>query len=140
MNRAAALIAVVIVLLLLPSASGADATVFYIVRHAEKEPGNGDVALTAAGKERAKELAAMMKTLRVSVIYTTPAVRAVQTATPTAEAVQQNLVKYEYNPQWLAKLGVEHKGKSVLIVGHAPTIHEIAGSLAASPPQAGGDV
>jgi broad specificity phosphatase PhoE len=140
MNRARMLISVAAVFLLAPSAKAADPTVFFIVRHAEKEPGNGDVGLTAAGKERAKDLAAMMKTLRVSVIYSTDALRARQTAMPTAEAVQQKLRDYEYNAGWVKKLPVEHKGKNILIVGHSDTIHEIAGQLAGSAQQEAGDV
>ncbi|HJS06525.1 MAG TPA: phosphoglycerate mutase family protein [Pirellulales bacterium] len=140
MNRARMLISVAAVFLLAPSAKAADPTVFFIVRHAEKEPGNGDVGLTAAGKERAKDLAAMMKTLRVSVIYSTNALRARQTAMPTAEAVQQKLRDYEYNAGWAKKLPVEHKGKNILIVGHSDTIHEIAVQLAGSAQQEAGDV
>jgi broad specificity phosphatase PhoE len=140
MNRARMLISVAAVFLLAPSAKAADPTVFFVVRHAEKEPGNGDVGLTAAGKERAKDLAAMMKTLRVSVIYSTNALRARQTAMPTAEAVQQKLRDYEYNAGWVKKLPVEHKGKSILIVGHSDTIHEIAVQLAGSAQQEAGDV
>jgi phosphohistidine phosphatase SixA len=134
------MITVVAVLWLAPAAKGADPTVFFIVRHAEKEPGNGDVGLTPEGTQRAKELAAMMKTLRVSEVYHTTALRARQTANPTAAAVERKPHEYEYSIDWVAKLPLDHKGKSVLIVGHAPTVHEIAGKLAGSPQQPGGDV
>jgi broad specificity phosphatase PhoE len=140
MNRTHMLVSVAAVVLLATSAKGADPTVFFIVRHAEKQPGDGDVDLTAAGKERAKELAAMMKTLRVSVVYSTDALRARQTAMPTAEAVQQKLRQYEFNAEWVKKLPIDHKGKTVLIVGHSNTIHEIAGQLAGSAQQEVGEV
>jgi broad specificity phosphatase PhoE len=56
-----------------------------LVRHAEKEAGTGDVALSDAGKKRAEARVRDMKDADIQAIYTTSWKRTKQTAEPLAK-------------------------------------------------------
>lgn len=98
------------------------ATVFYLVRHAEKEKGK-DPGLTEAGTDRAKKLGEILRSVNVSGIYSTNRKRTIYTAAPTAEIQKMEVDSYNAKKQkkLIDKLLVE-KGKHFLIVGHSNTI------------------
>lgn len=114
---------VALIFLLLQTVSQAQEiqpTTFYIVRHAERA-GTED-ALTEAGIQRAQELATLMKSLRISAIYSTETHRTQSTAKPSAEALELNVDSYgELNESWFEQLKEKHEGQNVLIVGHSNT-------------------
>jgi broad specificity phosphatase PhoE len=113
-----------------PATGGAADTVFFIVRHAEKAPGNGDVSLSDTGMERAEQLKQMLEPLRVDAIYHTDFLRTRQTAKPLASKLSITPQVYtDHSQAWIDDLVSANQGKRVLIVGHSNTVHEIAGRL-----------
>jgi phosphohistidine phosphatase len=111
-----------------------------LVRHAEAVPmGTDGIAtdserpLTELGKQQATKLGELLKAkgIAVSVVMTSPLVRAVQTAellsqalTPGKELViTERLSLDELRPKKLSKLIFEQGGLPML-VGHMPTIAE----------------
>jgi 2,3-bisphosphoglycerate-dependent phosphoglycerate mutase len=105
-------------------------TTVWIVRHAEKDlknPSDPDPALSIDGQERAKDLASLLLPKRVLAVYSTPFKRARQTAEPTAYG--HGVIVQTYDPADPAALAAsvlrQHKGGSVLIVGHSNTVLEL---------------
>jgi broad specificity phosphatase PhoE len=78
--------AVTLLAALLVSTPALAAEVIFIVRHAERETGEGDDGLSAAGKERAGRLAAMLRDVRITHILTSNLRRTAETAAPLARA------------------------------------------------------
>ena len=105
-------------------------TTVYIVRHAEKDmkdPANKDPALSLDGQDRAKDLAALLLPQRILAVYSTPYKRTMQTAEPTAYG--HGVKTQTYDPSDPAALAAtvlrNHKGGSVVIVGHSNTVLEL---------------
>jgi len=99
-----------------------------LVRHAElagaamAEP--KQLPLSAAGEERAKRLAYILKDSRVDAIYVTDFMRTRQTAAALArELNKEPTVLPKGDPRELVeRLRKEHSGQTVLLVGHTDTI------------------
>ena len=105
-------------------------TTVWIVRHAEKDlknPSDPDPALSIDGQERAKDLASLLLQKRVLAVYSTRFKRARQTAEPTAYG--HGVTVQTYDPAdpaaFAASVLRQHKGGSVLIVGHSNTVLEL---------------
>lgn len=105
-------------------------TTVWIVRHAEKDlknPSDPDPALSLDGQDRAKDLATLLLPKRVLAVYSTPFKRTRQTAEPTAYG--HGVIVQTYDPADPAALAAsvlrQHKGGSVLIVGHSNTVLEL---------------
>jgi broad specificity phosphatase PhoE len=123
-----------------PALSGAE-TVVVVVRHAERadEPGarEEDPDLSAPGHVRAEALAEALADARISAIYTTDRRRTVQTAEPVAHrlglAIRDREIEArdgaEYGADLLARLRADHRGETVLVVGHSNTVPAIVGAL-----------
>jgi broad specificity phosphatase PhoE len=71
------------VLLLVPAAASAQQSII-IVRHAEREPGDGDVRLSEAGRHRAERLAGILRDAGVTHIFVSDRRRTLETAQPLA--------------------------------------------------------
>jgi 2,3-bisphosphoglycerate-dependent phosphoglycerate mutase len=105
-------------------------TTVWIVRHAEKDmknPSDPDPALSLDGQDRAKDLAALLQTKRVLAVYSTPFKRTRLTAEPAAYGHGVKVQTYDpADPAALAATVLrQHKGGSVLIVGHSNTVLEL---------------
>lgn len=105
-------------------------TTVWIVRHAEKDlknPSDPDPGLSIDGQDRAKDLASLLQQKRVLAVYSTPVKRAMQTAEPTAYG--HGVTVETYDPADPAALAAsvlrQHKGGSVVIVGHSNTVLEL---------------
>ena len=105
-------------------------TTVWIVRHAEKDlknPSDRDPVLSLDGQDRAKDLATLLLPKRVLAVYATPFKRARLTAEPTAYG--HGVVVQTYDPADPAALAAsvlrQHKGGSVVIVGHSNTVLEL---------------
>ncbi len=111
----------------------------FVVRHAEKasdsnEPG---VPLSAAGRARAKRLAAILARAGVKAIYSTDTVRTLGTAMPLARKLKITVQKYaprgpDGTPDLapLAKaLAADHARDAVLVVGHSDTVPPLLKAL-----------
>jgi broad specificity phosphatase PhoE len=106
-------------------------TTFILVRHAEKvADGSKDPELSEVGKARALRLANMLKKQSIAAIYSTNYKRTMNTVKPLAEQLGQTILQYEpFKDDEIVKMASEHKGKTVLIVGHSNNIPWIANTL-----------
>lgn len=114
-------------------------TTVIFVRHAEKAaiPAD-DPGLSAAGKQRAAELARQLVdadvVAGVDAIYATPFRRTEETAQPVATALGLPITSYEAaNTETIMDEIIRtHKGKIILVVGHSNTVPEMIGNMGAS--------
>lgn len=124
------MVAVVMMTGNLASAQASDETTFVIVRHAEKADNSQDPDLSDVGKDRAERLAAMLASLKVDAVYSTPYKRTRQTVTPTAAA--NGLEVQDYDPRaanpFLDGLKTQ-TGKVFLVAGHSNTAPLLANHL-----------
>jgi phosphohistidine phosphatase SixA len=120
-----------------PLRLGADPslTTFVLVRHAEKDSGaaGADVALSAAGRGRALELARALGQVRFRHVYTTHWLRNRLTAEAVATRHGDSLVVIDEVPETLRALRAEPPGATVLVVGHIYTIAPLVEGLTGRP-------
>jgi broad specificity phosphatase PhoE len=109
-------------------------TVVILVRHAEKAtvPAN-DPPLTPEGRERAKELARVVGKSGITAIFTTNLARTKQTAAPTAALLHLQPAVNAPGPTYARDLAnrirTQHAGRTVLVVGHTNTTHDVIAAL-----------
>ena len=104
-------------------------TVYYLVRHAEKTIEKSDPALTPVGKKRAQDLAARLKGVPLTAIYSSDYIRTRDTAAPIAAAT--GLEVKLYNPRDLegfAEMLLAENGH-ILVVGHSNTTPPLSALL-----------
>ena len=113
-----------------------------IVRHAaaEADSGRGDAArrLTLLGVEQAAATAEALRNsgLRPDAVFSSPFIRALQTATPIAEAFDltvtatPELASGQLDPRSLVAFVEAHGGSCTVVVGHMPDVAELHGHLA----------
>ena len=107
-------------------------TTVYVVRHAEKEHGQGarEVNLSQAGHRRAANLPQALDLPRLTAIYATNRIRTQQTAAAVAEATGLPIQTFAPNDTASVVEAVErHTGEAVLVVGHADTVPMILEEL-----------
>ncbi|PHS64779.1 MAG: phosphoglycerate mutase [Flavobacterium sp.] len=101
----------------------AKTTVYYLIRHAEKDRStpDKDPGLTEKGIERANNWTKILNDKEIDLVFSTDYKRTQQTASPFASAHKLKILNYDpkhlYNDEFKAKT----KGKTVLIVGHSNT-------------------
>jgi 2,3-bisphosphoglycerate-dependent phosphoglycerate mutase len=108
-------------------------TTLILVRHAEKAAdGSADPPLTPEGERRAEELALVLDLMDIRAVYSTPYRRTRRTAAPTAE--KKGLGIREYKPghedDFIRQVIADHKGETVLVVGHSNTVPRLANAAA----------
>lgn len=106
-------------------------TTFFIVRHAEKDAQEN---LNAAGIARAKGLRDFLVKQPIHAAYSTDYARTIDTAAPTATALNLSIQKYnarKTDAKWGAEVIKKHAGQNVLIVGHSNTVLSTVKSLGA---------
>jgi len=117
--------------------AGAQPSTIIIVRHGEKatKPAD-DPPLTAAGKQRAKDLAAALAGANVATVISTQFQRSQATARPIADAIGKTTIvePATSDPQVhaaavAAKARSAGPGSVVLIVGHSNTVPLIIAAL-----------
>lgn len=109
-------------------------TTVYIVRHAEKATGGGDVQLAdPQGFNRAKALAHVLGDAGIVAIFVSTAIRTQQTGAPLAADLGITVQPCEVcSAQGIAdKILTNHIGSRVLVVGHSNTVDDIAAALGA---------
>ena len=102
-----------------------------LVRHAEKAAAPAaDPPLTAAGRERAEALAAMLSASGVTSIYVTDYLRTQQTADPLAALLHlpPRRIDAGKTPDLVAAIRSRKDGV-VLVVGHSNTVPETIAAL-----------
>lgn len=109
-----------------------------VVRHAEKAQNDPrDPDLSVAGQVRANALAERLRALRLAAAYTTPYKRTQQTASPSARAQNIEVVAREFSSRdadvdaaaLREELLRDHRGETVLVVGHSNTVPAIVEAL-----------
>lgn len=114
-------------------------TTIYVVRHAEKDTSDAkdeDPALTPAGEARAEALRALLEGQEVDALYTTKYIRNKNTLQPLADERQLEMQQYEaHNFENLKKQLLEqHRGETVVVVGHSNTVLPIIEAFGAARP------
>ncbi len=117
---------------LLPIKKSANATVIYLVRHAEKaKKGGKDPLLTTEGTERATRLKNILMNANIDEVYSTDFKRTQLTAAPLANTIGQTI--QSYNPRELKAFAEQLKsnsqGKRILIAGHSNTTPTLTNAL-----------
>jgi broad specificity phosphatase PhoE len=111
-------------------------TTVILVRHAEKASQEDTSPLTAAGTERAKELARVLAGVKLDAIYTTQYRRVQDTAAPIAQASGVATTVRNVGPTYAADLAKEivadHRGQTVLVTGHSNTTIAVMKALGAT--------
>jgi broad specificity phosphatase PhoE len=124
--------------LLLLTASGSvvaapgPVTTVILVRHAEKVDASDNPELSAAGYERAKSLAALLREVPIDAVYTTPFHRTRKTAGPVAAARDLTPIEVHADTKLAENTAArvrEHGGKTVLVVGHSNSIPDTLRAL-----------
>jgi broad specificity phosphatase PhoE len=114
--------------------SACSTTRIYIVRHGERLNSSDTTSLSAAGLQRAEDLAQLMSDKQIDTVFTSNYLRCVQTAQPTANKFNLPLVKYVPRPtELIANRLKSIKNKNILVVGHSDTILEVAKWLETTP-------
>lgn len=111
--------------LLAPGLAAADPSIVYLVRHGEKAADGKDPELTAQGKARAVNIAALLRSSGITHIYSSTTQRTRQTAQPLGTRL--GLTVQLYDPAEGAKLvkQVKAAGGTALVVGHSNTVPEL---------------
>ncbi len=117
---------------LLPIKKSETATVFYLVRHAEKaKEGGRDPLLTKEGMERSERLKDILTYANIDAIYSTDYKRTQLTAAPLAKSINKTV--QSYNPKDLSafaeQLKSQHQGQRILISGHSNTTPTLTNAL-----------
>ena len=105
----------------------------YIVRHAEKETVSQDPDLTAEGKARAEDLAAVMKNNKIEKIYSTETNRTKQTAAPFSAQSGIHIEPYRNDTLQKFLYHILESGKNTLIIGHSNTSLTMLRELSLTP-------
>jgi phosphohistidine phosphatase SixA len=109
-----------------------------VVRHAERADGGGgmtaDPPLSAAGRARARRLAAMLADLQLTAVFATEFARTQQTAAPTAAAHKLQVTTVKADDGNALVEAIRRADGSVLVVGHSNTVPEIVKRLGVATP------
>ncbi len=109
-----------------------ETTVFFIIRHAEKDTAGGTNAdLNAVGRGRAITFPKIFRKIHLSKIYSTDRPRTKNTARPIANAKKRPVDIYDAKQQkeLLEKLVKNNKGDKILLVGHSNTVPQLVNIL-----------
>jgi phosphohistidine phosphatase SixA len=109
----------------------ASSSTILLVRHAEKAGPSGDVPLSAAGRDRARRLAAMLRDAGIRHVFTSDLIRTRQTAAPLVERVgvgPQAVAARELDTL-VEKLRALPAGAVALVVHHSNTLPAIVEKL-----------
>lgn len=100
-------------------------TTVIVVRHAEKAGNSENPNLTELGEKRAETLAHMLSQSGVSAVFSTKALRTMETANNYANTKGIDIENYDSETEVCNKIKSEHAGEKVLVVGHSNTIPRI---------------
>ena len=110
-----------------------DTTSAFVVRHAEKQdcppPQDQQCPLTTDGESRAQTLAAILSNSGVSGVLSTNTVRTFETANNTAQQAGLNVQTYGAPAEAVQLIKGNHRGQTVLVVGHSNTVPQIIQGL-----------
>lgn len=117
--------------------SHTESTIFYLVRHAEKDltDTTDNPALTKEGYERAEKLKNELKEIQINGIFSTSFQRNINTVKPLAESKNLSISTYEWTV-WQPMLDTlsTKKGESFVICGHGDNLLPMITYLGAQKP------
>ena len=102
--------------------------IIFVVRHAEKESGGGDVGLTEEGRARAQRLAEKFSRARIDAIYASEKRRTYETALPLSELLNVPITRINQVNDLdalLDSLRALPPDSRAVVVGHSYTIDDI---------------
>ena len=103
---------------------------YFFIRHAEKVISeNPDPILHPDGEKRALKWAEVFKDIPLDAVYSTDYIRTLETAKPTAEDHNIELILYHPTKIDVRAFKKKTKGEKVLIVGHSNTIPDFVNKL-----------
>jgi len=126
------LLLIVFTFSLFSACSSDETTTYYLIRHAEKDrtdKTNKNPDLNKKGQERAIKWAKRFKNVHLDAVYSTNYHRTLQTATPTAESKNLEIIKYNPNKMYDTIFQQETRGKTVLVVGHSNTTPDFVNKI-----------
>jgi len=125
--------ALVPLLLVLAACAQNPVTTVIVVRHADRESQAQNSPLSAAGMERANELARMLAGVPVAAIYVTPFLRTQQTAAPLARAGHITPVIVTTGKDYPQRLAQEilarSRGETAVVVTHGDILPDVLRAL-----------
>lgn len=104
-------------------------TTIYIIRHAEKEDDTKNTDLSAAGFERVENWKKYFEDITIDAFYSSGFQRARHTCQPMAFSRDKDVSIYKNHLMDLKKIIENHKGETVLIVGHSNRIPKFVNKL-----------
>lgn len=117
---------------LLASCTTDQTTIYYLIRHSEKDrtnPSDRNPNLNIEGEKRAQNWAEYFKDTPIDAVYSTNYNRTIQTATPTAFGKNLKVFTYDPSNMYDSIFQKNTKGKSVLVVGHSNTTPVFANKI-----------
>ena len=107
-----------------------------LVRHADR--GDGMENLNELGKQRAEDLADLLREAEIKAVFSTDYARTKETAQPICDALGIQAIIYDPSdiPALISRIKKEYAGKSVLVVGHSNTVPETINAFGIEPPLA----
>jgi broad specificity phosphatase PhoE len=128
-------VVVTVLCLLLPAVASAQQSII-ILRHAERQTGEGDDSLSEAGRHRAERLAAMLRDAGITHVFVSDLRRTLETAQPLAKARNLSPTRMAIPAQGRGKISASElqvratllaiaklpRTAVVLVVGHSNTV------------------
>lgn len=128
-------LALTALILLIPAVTSAQPSII-IVRHAERQTGEGDDSLSEAGRQRAERLAAMLRDAGVTHVFVSDLRRTLETAQPLAKIRNLSPTRMAIPAQGRGKISASElqvratllaisrlpRTAVVLVVGHSNTV------------------
>ena len=115
---------IVFTLSLLSACNSDETTIYYLIRHAEKDrtdKTNRNPNLNEKGLYRSEKWANYFKNKDLDAVYSTNYNRTMQTAKPISNSEKIEIKNYDPSKMYDTIFQIATKGKTVLIVGHSNT-------------------
>jgi 2,3-bisphosphoglycerate-dependent phosphoglycerate mutase len=109
--------------------SQGDATVIYLVRHAEKADESRDPDLSEAGQRRAAHLADVLYDQPIHCLFATPYKRTHQTLQPLAQDIGLDIQTYDHRDHASMREALRACKEAVVVAGHSNSIPRLVNFL-----------
>jgi phosphohistidine phosphatase SixA len=100
-------------------------SVIFLARHAEKTDESHDPQLSGTGRQRASELAQLLRNAGIEHIHSTDFNRTKDTAAPLAELLGLGVELYDWNESEVFAHSLKQSGQRHLVIGHSNTTTEL---------------
>ena len=119
--------------LLAPCAAMAEPDMIYLVRHGEKASDGNDPSLTPQGRQRAQNIAAILRRAGIKAIFSSATVRTRDTAQPLSTSLSLPVQQYDAGKPEALVARVKTLQGAVLVVGHSNTLPELVRLFGGAP-------